>query len=121
LIYLAIGFTWGGLLLFHKGLTLYATLWRVLPLHVELLLLGWTAQLAMGVAFWILPRIRGRRGNETLAWLAFILLNVGVWCVGLGTWFGAPVGVLLAGRVAEGAAVVVFGAHAWGRIRPLGA
>ncbi len=121
LIYLAIGFTLGGLLLFHKGVPLDGALWRVLPVHIELLLFGWTLQLAMGVAFWILPRIRGRRGNETLAWLAFAALNAGVWCVGLGTLASGTSAVLLVGRLAEGVAVTAFAAHAWARIRPLGA
>jgi len=120
LIYLAVGFTLGGLLLFHKGVALYAKLWRVLPVHIELLLLGWTLQLAMGVAFWILPRMRGRRGNEKLAWLAFVLLNAGVWCVGLGTLLRAPTTILFAGRLVEGIAVIAFAAHAWARVKPLG-
>ena len=121
MIYLAIGFTLGGLLLFHKGVALYATLWRGLPVHIELLLLGWTAQLAMGVGFWILPRIRGGRGHEKPAWLAFVLLNVGIWCVGLGTPLRAPSAILLLGRLAEGLAVMAFAAHAWARVKPLGA
>lgn len=120
LVYLAVGSTLGGLLLFHKGVALDAILWRSLPAHVELLLLGWTLQLAMGVAFWILPRMRGRRGNETLAWLAFVCLNVGVLFAGLGTLLRAPIAVLLVGRVAEGVAVIVFAAHAWARIKPPG-
>jgi hypothetical protein len=120
LIHLAIGFTLGGLLLLHKGVTLDAMLWRALPSHIELLLLGWIAQLAMGVAFWILPRIRGGRGNERPAWLAFVLLNFGVLCVGLGTPLRAPIAILLAGRLAEGAAVTAFAAHAWARVKPLG-
>ena len=33
--------------------------WRLLPLHVELLLFGWLVQLTMGVAYWILPRTPG--------------------------------------------------------------
>jgi hypothetical protein len=120
LIYLATGFSLGGLLLFHKGVALDGMLWRVLPLHIEVLLLGWTLQLAMGVAFWILPRIRGQRGNKRLAWLAFVLINVGVLCVGLGTPLRAPSAILLVGRLAEAVAVMAFTAHAWPRIKPLG-
>jgi hypothetical protein len=121
LIYLAAGFTLGGLLLFHKGVALDGALWRVLPVHIELLLLGWTLQLAMGVAFWILPRIQGRRGNDKFAWLAFISLNAGVWCVGLGTLVSGAIALLLIGRLAEGLGVMAFAAHAWARIKPLGA
>jgi cbb3-type cytochrome oxidase subunit 1 len=121
LIYLALGFTLGSLLLFHKGVALDATLWRLLPLHIELLMLGWTLQLAMGVAFWILPRFHGRRHNEKLAWLAFVSLNGGVLIVGLGTLLQAPSEVLFAGRMADGAAVIAFAAHTWARVKPLGA
>ena len=120
LVYLATGITLGGLLLFHKGVPLYAPLWRVLPVHVELLLLGWTLQLALGVAFWILPRNRGRRPNENLAWLAFVSLNAGILCAGLGTLLRAPIAILLAGRMAEGVAVIAFAAHAWPRVRAPG-
>jgi cbb3-type cytochrome oxidase subunit 1 len=120
LIYLAVGFTLGGLLLFHKGVTLDAMLWRVLPLHIELLMLGWTLQLAMAVAFWILPRFHGRRRNEKLAWLAFVCLNVGVLLLGLGTLLRAPTEVLFVGRMADGVAVIAFAAHAWVRVKPLG-
>jgi hypothetical protein len=92
LVYLATGLTFGALLLIHKGIPLHPALWRSLPAHIEFLLLGWTLQLAMGVAFWMLPRFqRGRaRGNEALAWWAFGLLNGGVCLVGLGWMLGAP-------------------------------
>jgi hypothetical protein len=72
LLYLAVGFTLGALLLVHKGIPLHPALWRMLPPHLECLLLGWTLQLALGVAFWILPRFpQGPDGNEALAWWAF--------------------------------------------------
>ena len=34
--------------------------WSLLPVHVELMLFGWLVQLAMGVAYWILPRTPAR-------------------------------------------------------------
>jgi hypothetical protein len=84
LLYLAVGFTLGALLLFHKGIPLHPALWRLLPPHIEFVLLGWTMQLAMGVAFWILPRYRqgSEHGREVTAGLAFVLLNGGVLMVG---------------------------------------
>lgn len=121
LAYLALGFTFGGLLLFNKGVELHPALWRLLPVHVEFVLLGWTVQLAMGVAFWILPRFpQGpERGNESPAWMAFGLLNAGVWLAGVGAALGAPEWVPLLGRAAEGVAAVAFVVHAWPRVRPL--
>ena len=121
LVYLALGFTFGGLMLFNKGVPLSVWLWKLLPPHIEFLLLGWTVQLAMGVAFWILPRFGASRGNEKTAWAAFVLLNAGVWIAGTGQLLGAPSGVSLVGRAAEAGAAVAFAIHAWPRVKPLSA
>ena len=56
LLHLALGITFGMLILLHKATPFYPPLWRLLSLHIELLLFGWTVQLVMGVAFWIFPR-----------------------------------------------------------------
>lgn len=117
LLYLLTGFTFGALMLANKGQPYWAGAWWLLLPHVEFLLLGWTAQLAMGVAFWILPRHPGgSRGNEGLARAAFLLLNLGILSVALQAL--API-LLLAGRLAETGAGLLFLLHAWGRIRPL--
>jgi hypothetical protein len=118
LIHLALGFTIGALMLANKGVRLHPAMLRLLPLHIEFLLMGWTMQLALGVAFWILPRfLVGRpRGNERIAWLAFGLLNSGVWLVALGSLLAAPAAFVLAGRLAEVGAAVAFGVHLWPRI-----
>jgi len=122
LVYLAAGFTLGALLLIHRGLPLGGWVHRLLPLHVEFVLLGWTVQFALGVAFWILPRFRTgpERGREWPAWLAFLLLNVGVLAVGVGGALGAPAAVPLVGRVAEALAGAAFGVHAWPRVKAFG-
>lgn len=118
LIYLLLGFTVGGLLLFHKGLPFEPLLWSWLPAHMEFLLVGWVLQLVMGVAFWTLPRfwVSPRRPNESYVWVAFILLNVGIWLVVIGTTFHAGNWFILAGRIAELVAVVFFAAHSWRRV-----
>lgn len=117
--YLTLGFTAGALILAAKGAAVGAGAWRLLPAHTELLLVGWTVQLAMGVAFWILPRFEGgrSRGTEALAWSAFVLLNAGVLAAAVGPVLGGPPSVLFWARVAEGAAAVAFAAHAWRRVR----
>lgn len=120
LLYLGLGFTLGALILLQKGFPYSAGVWRLLPMHIEFVLVGWTMQLAMGVGFWILPRWGTRRGNEAPAWLAFILLNIGVLCVGLGAWLAAPAVVPLLGRGLQALAALAFAAHAWPRIKPLG-
>jgi cbb3-type cytochrome oxidase subunit 1 len=122
LVYLGLGFTLGALILFQKGIPYSDAVWSLLPLHIEFVLVGWTLQLAMGVAFWILPRfLRGAaRGDERLVWLAYLLLNAGVLSVGVGAWLGLPGGVLLAGRGAEMLAAALFALHAWPRVKPQG-
>lgn len=50
------------------------------PAYFHLFLVGWVTQMIFGVIYWMFPIItRARpRGNETLAWLCYGLLNVGL-------------------------------------------
>ena len=94
LAYLATGFLVGALLLIQRAVPLGNWLHRLVPLHIEYLLLGCMVQLALGVAFWILPRFRSgpERGRPAPAWLAFVLLNLGVfgpWPLGEAASWGA--------------------------------
>lgn len=114
------GLTFGGLLLFHKGIPLTPLIWRLLPLHIELMLVGWTVQFIFGIGFWIFPRFWRSRGNETPARWAFWLLNSGVWVAGLAGTFNAPAGILLGGRILELGAGLLFVFYAWRRIKPPG-
>lgn len=118
--HLLLGLTVGALLLADKGVGVTPGLWRLFPAHVECLLVGWTVQLAMGVAFWILPRFAGgaSRGNEALAWWALGLVNSGVLLAGLAPAAGARTGVVVLGRAAEVTGALAFAAHAWRRVRP---
>ncbi len=84
-------------------------------------MIGWTVQLAMGVGFWILPRLGKSRGNETLAWLAFFLINAGVWMAGLGGTLRVPDLMLVLGRLTEVGAAAAFAAQAWPRVKSPGA
>ncbi len=123
LLHLGAGFFIGALMLTQKGLPFDPSILRLLPLHIEVVLFGWTLQLAMGVAFWILPRFsrEPRYGNQRLGWIAFGLLNLGVLSAGVGAWVGAPPIVVLAGRLFELAAAICFAWHAWRRVRPASA
>ena len=122
LLYLGAGFLIGALMLTQKGLPFDPALLRMLPMHIEFVFIGWTLQLAMGIAFWILPRFshEPRYGNQTFGWLAFGFLNIGILCAGLGQWFNTPPGVFLFGRIAELAAGLFFVLHAWPRVKPIG-
>jgi cbb3-type cytochrome oxidase subunit 1 len=118
LIHLLLGFTIGALLLANKGVLIDPFLWRLLPIHIEFLLLGWTLQLALGVAFWILPRFQNERPRSSLAWLAYILLNVGIGLVAISLIFVATPMLVFYGRLAEVGAVAAFALHAWPRVKP---
>lgn len=122
MIYLLVGFTFGALMLANKGVPFYPSIWRLRPLHIEILIFGWTLQLIMGMAFWILPRWHNRRGNERAAWLAFGLLNLGLLLVATAVWiddFSLELAAL--GRICEAIGVMAFVVHAWPRVKPLGA
>ncbi len=90
-----------------------------LPAHQEALLVGWMVQLVIGVAFYILPRPPGTDLGEAgrLMWLVFWLLNLGVLVAALGGDPALPSWLVLVGRLAESAAVVLFARHAWFRQR----
>jgi hypothetical protein len=123
LLHLVAGFTVGALLLANKGVPLHPALWQLLPAHIELLLLGWTFNLALGVAYWVLPRHKtGRpRGAEWPVWLAFGLLNAGVVAVCLSPWLAPAANVLMAlGKSLEALAALAFASHAVPRIKPYG-
>lgn len=120
LLHLLLGFTFGALMLANKGIPFYPALWRLRAAHIEILLVGWIVQLALGVAYWIVPRFwePPRRGNRLGAYLAFGLLNLGVWLIALQTIYGLPPLLAVLGRVAEAGAAVSFAAHIWPRVVP---
>jgi hypothetical protein len=119
LIYLLLGFTFGALLLAQKGISFYPAVWSLFPIHMDFLLIGWFAQLAMGVAFWILPRFGDGppRGNVNLIWMSFALINLGLLFSVLRLWFPAA---LLIGRAAEAGAGFLFAIGLWRRVKPHG-
>lgn len=119
LIYLLFGFTFGALILAQKGISYYPPVWNLFSIHMEFLLVGWFAQLAMGVAFWILPRFSSGppRGNARLLWISFVLINLGILFSALYLWFPAAV---IIGRAAEAGAGIVFAIGLWRRVKPHG-
>jgi len=122
LLQLSLGFMVGGLILMRNALPGGASLYRLVPLHLEMLLIGWLVQLAMGVGFWMLPKFReGRpRGREELVWTAYVCLNSGVLIAGIAQSADGAALLALTGRGAEALAAVLFLANAWPRIKPFG-
>ncbi len=126
LLWLGIGWTLGGLVLANKGLPWLPWLWTLRSSHIHILLVGWTVQLAFGVAFWILPRLGGgSRGNERLIALCYGALNLGVLLAALHDPLASAVGLdaLRPMPVLTGVLYVVAAAaflvHAFPRVLPL--
>lgn len=120
LVYLVTGFAFGVLMLAYKAEPFAPALISGLrPLHIEFLTLGWTANLGLGVGYWILPRPPGGAlpGAGRMVVLAVLLLNIGVVSVGVGEALNLAMLPLL-GRLAEASAAAAFAYHAWRRVRP---
>ncbi len=119
LIYFLLGFTFGALILAQKGISYFPLVWTLFPIHMEFLLIGWFAQLSMGVAFWILPRFSSGspRGNVSLVWISFVLINLGILSSAVSLWM--PVALLI-GRAAEAGAGILFAIGLWRRVKPHG-
>ena len=119
-IHLFLGSTFGALILANKGIPFAPWTWSLLPAHMESLLIGWMVQLAMGVAFWILTRFRSgpRRGNAAFVRIALVMLNTGVVMVAVQP-FSDTTGLVLAGRILETFAIMLFIIVSWQRVKPL--
>lgn len=119
LLYLFLGFTLGTLILINKGVSFLPDIWKLLPAHAEALFFGFVTQLAIGMAYWILPRHPGGyRGNEAWFWVSLTLLNLGVVIIAATgviktTWLW-----LTLGRSLEGISTAIFLSQVWKRIRP---
>ena len=122
LIYLVLGFTFGGLLLANKGVMISPFIWALLPIHIEFTFIGWMMQLVIGIAFWILPRFSNSppRGDERWSWYTLILLNAGILCIVLQSLFGLQ-WLSFIGRILEALALTAFVIGNWKRVRPFGA
>lgn len=127
LLYLALGVGFGGLILSAKGQPeTLGWAWLLLSAHIQLLIGGWLIQLALGMAYWILPRLEGAvRGRTAAAWASFGALNTGVtgaavllairpwWSF---VWLDAL--LVLAGLL-QAVAIGAFAYHAWPRLAPV--
>lgn len=115
LVELLVGFLLGAAMLATKGTAQWGTTAPLLPLHIELLVMGWLANLAIGVAYWMLPKHASgaERGASTPMVLAWLALNGGILLAGLRI-------AVFPGRLAELSAVVLVVAILWPRVKRFG-
>lgn len=125
-ICLAVGMLAGGLILLQKGTGRFPVFWILLPAHIYLVLVGGVTQCALGVGYWILPRLsrRRRRGATGLAWASYWALNAAILLVAMHPAIEIALGTAAAGAafvcggILQSVAAVAFTLHAWPRIRP---
>jgi predicted anti-sigma-YlaC factor YlaD len=129
-VYFIAAFLLGALMMLDRWLNVSRWLKTVYLSQLHLLVVGWITQLAIGVAYWIFPRLRKEqspdpRGSDRLAWIVIITLNVGLlmrflfepfYFMGAEPWLAAL--VALSG-VLQAVAAVGFGLLIWARIRPM--
>lgn len=120
LIHMGIGFFIGSLLLWNKGLPFAPAIWRLRASHIELLIFGWTMQIAMGVSFWVIPRFStgNRYGKEIFGWISFVLLNVGVITTAVALWWGKVPVLAFGGRILVFCAILSYVRLMWPRVKP---
>ncbi len=118
-VYFGVGITAGALMLANKGVAFLPHAGRWLPVHFHVMLFGWTIQLVIGVAYWILPKFRGgtSRGNDALAIAALVLVNMGTLVGCAASLFGAVATVAFG---IQAAAAVCFALHVWPRVKAFG-
>jgi len=122
-ICLAVGMLVGGLILVQKGTGRFPFFWILLPAHIYLVLVGGFMQCALGVSYWIFPRLPGKgRGNTALAWSSYWSLSTAILLIALHPAAEALMGAageaaFVCGGLLQGVAAVAFAWHAWPRIR----
>lgn len=125
LIYMVIGFTIGALMLADKGFVLLPRIVILLPVHYEFLLMGWILNMVFGVAYWMFPRFTPKetgmrsRGFERFAWIALVLLNVGILTYAATILFSLPPSWKLVGRSLELIGIAAFAINAVPRVKPV--
>jgi hypothetical protein len=118
LCYLLIGVAIGGLILTSKAYPSLVWSWTLLPIHIEFAIFGWIIQLTMGTAYWILPRFLSgdSRGNVGAAKGMVATLNGGI-MINVITYLDVlPEWGIVAGRLLETSAVVLFITLHWKRV-----
>ena len=87
------------------------------PVYLHILVLGWVTQLIAAVAYWMFPRAERAAAPDAAGWVVYACLNAGL----LLRAFAEPIpdrrALLPAAALLQLAAVLVFAATLWPRIR----
>lgn len=87
------------------------------PVYLHLLIVGWIAQLIIGMMYWMFPKYSktSPRGNTTLGWLVYFALNGGLLLRAIGEPLAAFRPEMNAGWLLVLSAVLLCGAG-WGTV-----
>lgn len=124
LIYFVVGFILGFIMLLNKAYNFDARILILLPIHIQILFLGWTLEFVFGVAFWILPRFIYSYGRVELAWGSYFLLNIGI-LLSVVSYINTIVAFTSQGKILFiSSALLIFGGvmlfafYIWSRVKP---
>ncbi|MEK7432950.1 MAG: hypothetical protein AABZ74_07460 [Cyanobacteriota bacterium] len=85
-IYFLLAHFLGAILLINKAFNFNSKIWFLLPLHINIVFLGWFIQFIFGVAFWILPRYPSYEKDKTIL-ISYFLINFSIFILFLKTSF----------------------------------
>lgn len=125
LVYLALGLLVGLALALQDVFSLPVSLSGLFPVYLHLLVIGWLSQLIFGIAFWMFPKYRREmpRGNESLGWGIYFLLNAGLLLRAIAEPWQSQnpeaisAWLLVVSAVMQWLAGLMFVFNTWGRIK----
>jgi cbb3-type cytochrome oxidase subunit 1 len=125
LVYFIFAVLLGMLLAAQSPLNLPGYISVLSPVYYHLFMVGWVTQLIFGVVFWMFPKYSKEkpRGSETLGWIVFWLLNVGLALRVMAEPAQALNPSLLWGWLLAASAVlqwlagIIFVINTWGRVK----
>jgi hypothetical protein len=125
IVYLVIALLLGAVLAGNGLVPLPAFLLLAAPAQIHLFVVGWLTQLIFGIAYWMFPKATAQqpRGNDALAVLTYVCLNLGLVTRVIGEpWQAVTPGVvagtlLVTSGVLQWLGGVGFAVLAWPRVR----
>lgn len=120
-IYFIFGTILGATILINKAYNFNSLIWNILPIHIEILFIGWFLQFILGVAYWIMPKYFSSKsyGNENLIKSSYILINSGLIIKTLLDYFTSNTfySLSLVAFLPIFIGVILFASNIWLRVR----